>query len=432
MGCMSLMFYHFGLCNGPATFQRLMDLVLAGLQMSQCLVYIDDVIVIGHTFDEHLCNLREVFGRVRGAGLKLKPSKCAFLQERVYYLGHEVSQKEVATDPTKINQVAHWPVPQSVKDVQKFLGLASYYHRFVHNFASIAKPLHQLTEKTTTFEWMVECQTAFAELRHKLCTAPVLAFPDFTHPFILDTNASNTGIGGVLSQLDEQGQEHVIAFASRTLSKSERRYCVTRRELMAVVVFTQQFRPYLLGREFTLRTDHGSLSWLQSFKEPEGQLARWLEKLQEFHFRIVHRPGKKHTNADAMLRRPCDQCGQIDEDLLVPQPSVDPEEDSMATISPILMDTSPVGDGTPAKLRQLQLDDSDIKFVLEAKESNTRPVDDVVKARSTEVRKLIQIWDQLVVSNGVLNRRFEDDEGKTGVSVGCSEEAEERDFAPPA
>ena len=405
----------FGLCNGPATFQRLMDLVLSGLQMSQCLVYIDDVIVVGRTFDEHLCNLREVFGRVRGAGLKLKPSKCAFLQERVYYLGHEVSRKGVATDPTKINQVAHWPVPQSVKDVQKFLGLASYYRRFVRNFASIAKPLHRLTEKTATFEWTVECQAAFAELRHKLCTAPVLAFPDFTKPFILDTDASNTGIGGVLSQLDEQGQEHVIAFASRTLSKSERRYCVTRRELLAVVVFTQQFRPYLLGREFTLRTDHSSLSWLQSFKEPEGQLARWLEKLQEFHFRILHRPGKKHTNADAMSRRPCDQCGRIDEDSFVPQSSVDPEENSMATVSPIVMDASPVGDGTPAKLRQLQLDDSDIKFVLEAKESDTRPADDVVKAKSTEVRKLVQIWDQLVVANGVLKRRFEDEEGQTEV-----------------
>ena len=128
----------------------------------------------------------------------------------------------------------------------------------------------------------------------------VLVFPDFTKPFLLDTDASNTGIGGVLSQLDEEGKEHVIAFASRILSKSERRYCVTRRELLAVVVFTEQFRPYLLGREFTLRTDHGSLSWLQSFKEPEGQLARWLEKLQEYHFNIVHRPGRKHANADAL------------------------------------------------------------------------------------------------------------------------------------
>ena len=138
----------------------------------------------------------------------------------------------------------------------------------------------------------------FAELRQKLCTAPVLVFPNFTKPFLLDTDA-NTGIGGVLSQLDEEGnlKEHVIAFASRTLSKSER---VTCRELLAVVVFTEQFCPYLLGREFTLRMDHGSLSWLESLKEPGGQLARWLEKLQEYHVNVVHPPGRKHANADTL------------------------------------------------------------------------------------------------------------------------------------
>ena len=119
-------------------------------------------------------------------------------------------------------------------------------------------------------------------LRQRLCSAPILAFPNFSKPFILDTDASNTGIGGVLSQLDETGSEHVITYASQTLSKAERRYCVTRRELLAVVTFTQQFHPYLLGRQFMLRTDHGSLTWLQLFKEPEGQLARWLEKLQEY------------------------------------------------------------------------------------------------------------------------------------------------------
>ena len=138
---------------------------------------------------------------------------------------------------------------------------------------SIAKPLHRLTEKTARFEWTPECHEAFQILRQRLCSAPILVFPNFNKPFILDTDASNTGIGGVLSQLDEAGNECVIAYASRTLSKAERRYCVTRRELLAVVTFTQHFRPYLLGRQFTLRTDHGSLTWLQSFKEPEGRSA---------------------------------------------------------------------------------------------------------------------------------------------------------------
>ena len=131
-------------------------------------------------------------------------------------------------------------------------------------------------KKKARFEWTAECQEAFLTLHQLLCSAPILAFPNFSKPFILDTDASNTGIR-VLSQIDENGSEHVIAYASRTLSKAERRYCVTRRELLAVVTFTQQFRPYFLGRQFTLRTGHGSLTWLQSLKEPEGQLARWLE-----------------------------------------------------------------------------------------------------------------------------------------------------------
>ena len=390
----------FGLCNGPATFQRLMDLVLAGLQMTHCLVYIDDVIVVGRSFDEHLCNIRDVFNRVKGAGLKLKPSKCVFFREKVFYLGHEVSREGVATDPRKIDQVASWPIPQSAKDVQKFLGLASYYRRFVRDFATIAKPLHRLTEKTATFEWTHECQEAFAELRQKLCTAPVLVFPDFTKPFLLDTDASNTGIGGVLSQLDDEGKEHVIAFASRTLSKSERRYCVTRRELLAVVVFTEQFRPYLLGRRFTLRTDHGSLSWLQSFKEPEGQLARWLEKLQEYHFDIVHQPGRKHANADSLSRRPCEQCGRIDQD-----------QGMAVAVSPISIDASPIGDKSPVKLRELQKGDPNLKFVLEAIETGERPTADAIKSQGREAHQLLQLWDQLVVSGGVLTRRFEDKDG---------------------
>ena len=141
---------------------------------------------------------------------------------------------------------------------------------------------------------MHECQAAFKELQRRLVTLPVLVYPDYSRPFILDTDASNTGIGAVLSQLDEEGRKHAIAFGSRVLSKPERQYCVTRRELLAVVTFTQHFRSFLLGRPFTLLTDHGSLTWLTNFKEPQGQMARWLERLQEFEFNIVHRQEKKH------------------------------------------------------------------------------------------------------------------------------------------
>ncbi len=274
----------FGLCNAPATFQRLMDAVLAGLQWSSCLVYIDDTVIPGKSFPAHLTKLRSVFDRLKEAGLKLKPGKCRLCLHKVNFLGHIVSADGIQTDTQKTERVSTWPTPTSQKEVQQFLGLASYYRRFVKDFAAIAKPLYQLTEKTAKFLWSEDAQAAFDELRQRLVSALTLCFPDYSLPFILDTDASDVGIGAVLSQRHNDGSERVIAYASRTLSQPERRYCVTRRELLAVVTFVQQFRSYLLGREFLLRTNHGSLTWLTNFKEPEGQLARWLERLQEFTF----------------------------------------------------------------------------------------------------------------------------------------------------
>ena len=390
----------FGLCNAPATFQRLMDLVLAGLQWTSCLVYLDDVIIVGKTFEEHLLHLREVLIRLREAGLKLQPSKCSFCQKKVAFLGHIVSDKGVATDPAKTAQVAKWPTPSSQKEVQQFLGLASYYRRFVKDFATIAKPLHRLTEKTMDFKWTSECQSAFEELRRNLTAAPILAFPDFEKPFILDTDASDFGVGAVLSQVQDDGTERAIAYASRVLSKPERRYCVTRRELLAVVTFIQHFRPYLLGRRFTLRTDHGSLTWLSNFRNPEGQLARWLEKLQEYDFEILHRSGRKHGNADAMSRMPCTQCGRSDHS----------EENTI--LAAVHQTRSPFPGRSQEELRQLQLEDPSIGYVFRAKEKDRMPATDELKGQSLEVRRLIQLWSQLAVVDGVLLRCFEDDSGK--------------------
>lgn len=234
----------FGLCNAPATFQMLLDLVLAGFQWSECLVYLNDVIVLGRTFEEHLRNLQSVLQRMRESGLRLK---CSFFQSEVQYLGHIISRNGVATDPSKTEKVATWPAPTSVQEVQQFLGFAGYYRRFVKDFAKIARPLHRLTECPNTFAWTSKCQQAFDELRRRLTSAPVLAYPDFNRQFILDTDASDTGIGAVLSQIDDSGQERVIAYGSRLLRKPERRYCVTHRELLAVVTFTREYRSYLTG-----------------------------------------------------------------------------------------------------------------------------------------------------------------------------------------
>ena len=385
----------FGLCNAPATFQRLMDLVLSGLQWSRCLVYLDDVIIVGKDFAEHLQNLQAVFRRLQSAGLKLQPAKCAFLRKEVNYLGHVVSENGVSTDPSKTDKVAKWPVPNSAKDVKRFLGFASYYRRFIRNFATIAKPLHRLTERTAEFRWTAQCQDAFEELRRRLISAPVLAFPDFSRKFVLDTDASDSGIGAVLAQEQSDGTERVVAYASRVLSKSERRYCVTRRELLAVVTFVDHFRPYLLGRHFTVRTDHGALTWLQNFKDPEGQLARWLERLQEYDFNVIHRRGRTHSNADALSRLPCTQCGRESHDA----------EDSRETgqVAAVEVVQSLLRRST-RELQQLQEEDPVLSQLLKAKAEDRRPSTDATKAESTETRRLLQQWDQLRVIDGSLFR----------------------------
>ena len=184
-------------------------------------MYIDDLVIAGRTFEEHLRNLVEVFKRLRKACLKLKPSKCNFCSLKVEFLGHIVSADGIHTDPNKTVKFAHWPTPTSKKEVQQFLGLANYYRRFVRNFATLVKPLHRLTEKTATFEWTEECHSAFEALRTLLDTSPVLAFPDYYCEFILDTDTSDTGLGAVLSQVQDDGTERVVAYGSRVLTRAE-------------------------------------------------------------------------------------------------------------------------------------------------------------------------------------------------------------------
>ena len=299
----------FGLCNAPSTFERLMDSVLAGLRWETLLVYLDDVIVFGSTIAKSIERLTCVLDRFRDAGLKLKPSKCHLFQKEVAYLGHVVSREGIHTDPVKIEAVRDWPVPSTQTQVRSFLGLASYYRRFIKGFANVAAPLNKLTEKNTKFVWTEQCTVAFEQLKQALISAPILAYPCADGQFVLDTDASNFAIGCVLSQVQD-GEERVVAYGSRSLSKAERNYCVTRRELLAIVEFLKKYRHYVGGSRVKVRTDHGSLRWLFSFKNPEGQLARWLEVLSSFDLDIEYRPGKKHQNADGLSRRPCRQCGR--------------------------------------------------------------------------------------------------------------------------
>ncbi|GBM57168.1 Retrovirus-related Pol polyprotein from transposon 297 [Araneus ventricosus] len=276
----------FGLCNAPATFEKLMETVLRGLTSEACLVYLDNIIIVGRTFEEHLNNIRKVFQRLQKANLKLSPKKCRFFRKQVSFLGHIISADGVRTDPEKSKAVVDWPRPETVHDLRSFLGLCTYYRRFVRNFSAIARPLHKLTEAKSNFNWTEECEKSFNSLKQALITSPVLTYPRTDKEFILDTDASNEGIGAVLSQKIGK-EESVIAYFSKRLGKPERNYCVTRKELLAIVKSIEHFHHYLYGRE------------------PEGQIAHWIQKLQEYDFEIHHRKGTSHGNADALSRRPC-------------------------------------------------------------------------------------------------------------------------------
>ena len=306
----------FGLCNAPATFERLMEIVLRGMLWSRCMVYLDDIICYGKTFSDTLENLRLVLQRLQGAHLKLKPKKCELFKDQILFLGFIIDGSGIRCDPDKIEAVRKWAPPTDLGEVRSFLGFASYHRRFIKGFSEMAAPLIQLTKKGIPFIWESEQEDSFHKLQSALITAPVLVHPTRHDPFILDTDASAYAMGGEISQIQD-GVERVVAYASQTFSREERNYCTTKRELLAVIRMMEKFRHYLWGRHFTVRTDHGSLRWLSNFKDSDGMLARWLVRLTQYDFEIVHRIGTKHTNADGLSR--CKQC-QFDECPGAPQP----------------------------------------------------------------------------------------------------------------
>ena len=230
----------FGLCNSPATFQRVMELVLRGLQWDTCLIYIDDVVIHSPSFETHIQRLRDVLDRLRNANLKLKPEKCLFMHKTVKFLGHIISANGIAPTFEKTELVKSFPAPTNPKQIKQFLGLAGYYRRFIESFSKIATPLNRLLQKDVPFVWSDECSAAFDALKEKLVTAPILAFPNFALPFQLYTDASGEAVGMVLGQI-QNGQERVIAYGGRSLTQAERNYTVTELEALAVITGVKHF-----------------------------------------------------------------------------------------------------------------------------------------------------------------------------------------------
>ena len=292
----------FGLCNAPATYQRLMNQLLGGLTWKSCHVYIDDILVFSPTFESHLQHVRDVFDRMRTARMLLKRKKCSFAQVETHYLGNVVSAQGVAPDPAKVEKLRSFPAPRDKKEVRSFLGLAGYYRRFVKHYAARAGPLFDLLKDDTPFVWGEEQKKCFDEVIGSIASDALLPHPRFDLPFILDTDASDTGLGAVLSQVVD-GRERPLAFASRRLQPAERKWAIREKEALGIIWGLETYRHFLLGSKFQVRTDHSSLTVIKSAKT--GRLARWGLRLAEFgEFEIAHRAGLKHSNVDAFTRLP--------------------------------------------------------------------------------------------------------------------------------
>jgi len=299
----------FGLCSAPATFQKMMNIILQRENWSKCLIYLDDVLIFGRTIKEHNDRLSLVLQRIKEAGLKLSPEKCCILKTRVHYLGHVIDADGVRTDPDKITAIKQWHIPMCVKELQSFLGLCNYYRRFIKNYAMLSEPLTRMIQKDAKFDWDDDKINAFNRLKEALSSPPVLALPIRDGYYVLDTDASQNSIGAVLSQI-QNGSERVVAFASKTLTKSQRKYCITRKELFSIYTFVLKFKHYLFGQKFTVRTDHEALKWFLKWDSPNtSQFCVWKSELEVYDMVIEYRKGKYHVNADALSRLGyCEQC----------------------------------------------------------------------------------------------------------------------------
>ena len=251
--------------------------------------------------------------RFKAAGLKLKPSKCHFISQTVEYLGHLITPQGISPNPNQVSAIKEFPAPTSLKELRQFLGLASYYRRFICSFAEIAHPLHSLTQKDALFQWSPECQQAFQQLKDALVSQPVLAYP-FSESFTLETDASIKGLGAVLSQLQDDSCLHPVAYASRSLSGAEKRYAITELETLAVVWAVSHFHAYLYGNDVTVYTDHSAVKAVLETPNPSAKHAHWWNKVYGSGVRniqILYRPGKENMNADALSRNPQDKAPDV-------------------------------------------------------------------------------------------------------------------------
>ncbi|XP_042338496.1 uncharacterized protein LOC121939556, partial [Plectropomus leopardus] len=411
----------FGLCNAPSTFQRLMQRLFGDQQCRSLLLYLDDIVVFSSTVEQHLERLEVVLGRLQQEGLKAKLVKCAFFRREVQYLGHVISEAGVSTDPSKVEVVASWQPPTTISELRSFLGFASYYRRFVEGFAKLAAPLHKLvaelggsktqkrSQRGITGHWTQECQRTFEALKLKLTTAPVLAYADFSLPFILEVDASHSGLGAVLSQ-EQDGKVGPIAYASRGLRPTERNmanYSSMKLEFLALKwAMTEKFREYLLGHKCIVYTDNNPLSHLSTAKLGATE-QRWAAQLASFDFEIKYRSGKSNSNADALSRQHPPAVPDMEAMLPgtgLPEPLQQALQAQRTEASQAVVIALP--SHTPADIRALQEADPTIRELLPFWKQKQRPTQEERERLSPPALALLRQWDRLAEKEGVLYRQI--------------------------
>ena len=304
----------FGLCNAPPTLQRLMQNCLGELNLTYCLIYLDDVIVFSDTPDEHLRRMHVIFNHLREHGLKLKPSKCEVFKLEINYLAYHMSQKGVLPLKKNLESIAQCPPPDTYTKVKSFVGLVGHYRCFIKDFAKIATPLYDLTsgdnkdKKSEHVNLSPEAREAFYCLKAACLQAPILSFPDFNKPFLLEMDASGRGLGAVLSQKQADGQYHPIAYASPVMNETEQRYHLNKQEFLALKwAITEQFHEYLLpygknGNEFVVHKDNNPLTYIFSSANLDAAGQRWVACLASYNFSLEYQKGKDNTVADFLSR----------------------------------------------------------------------------------------------------------------------------------
>lgn len=294
----------FGLCNAAQTMQKLMDRLFPPSIENNIFVYLDDLVVVNSTFSDHITTLNKVFDTLKSAGLTINSKKCQFCKPSLAFLGYVVDKNGLHANPDKVKSICDYPQPQTFTQVKRFIGMASWYRRFIKNFSELIIPLNNLIKgkkKRQKITWNNEADIAFNNIKQHLISTPILRNPDFSKMFTVQTDASNYAIGAVLTQ-GEGEDEHVICYTSRTLNKSEVNYTCTEKECLAIVHAVLKFRSYIEGVKFRIVTDHHSLLWLYKIEKPIGRLCRWAILLSQFDYEIIYRPGKSNVVPDALSR----------------------------------------------------------------------------------------------------------------------------------